>query len=250
MLCADGFSTDLAEEIDLNGCIYGYHVIVLADDLGIVYIVNRQDLDRRVIIDIVVDPLGAVSKGGNALAAVDLLFGVVDGAALDKLDHGVGEHFGMYAEIVLGFERHAGRVGNCTDAELDACTVGDLLCYEVADGLADLVDSDGRQNRQLVIILNDSIYLRNMQLGAAQASGLILVYFDENSLRLVYHRFGVRAVEREAEVAVAVHGRDLDAERIVLILSADVARNIAIVGRQKICPAAVYRLARIAGAEP
>lgn len=128
VLCADGFSTDLAEEIDLDGCVYGYHVIVLADDLGIVHIVNGQDLDRRVIIDIVVYPLGAVSKGGNALAAVDLLFGVVDGAALDKLDHGVGEHFGMYAEIVLGFERHTGSIGDCADAELDACTVGDLLC--------------------------------------------------------------------------------------------------------------------------
>ena len=63
VLCADGFSTDLAEEIDLDGCVYGYHVIVLADDLGVVYIVNGQDLDRRVIIDIVVYPLGAVSKG-------------------------------------------------------------------------------------------------------------------------------------------------------------------------------------------
>ena len=66
VLCADGFSTDLAEEIDLDGCIYGYHVIVLADDLGIVYIVNGQDLDRRVIIDIVVDPLDRKSTRLNS----------------------------------------------------------------------------------------------------------------------------------------------------------------------------------------
>ena len=156
----------------------------------------------------------------------------------------------MYAEIVLALERHAGSIGDSADAELDARAVGYLLRNEVADGLADLVDDDGRQNGKLVVILDDSVDLRNVELSAAQASRLFFVYLDENSLCLIYHCLGIGAVEGEAEVAVAVHGRYLDAECVVLVLCADMARDIAVVGRQKIRPAAVYRLAGIAGAEP
>ncbi len=181
---------------------------------------------------------------------MDLLFGVIHSAALEELDHGVCEHFRMYAEVVLALERHAGSIGDSADAELDACAVGYLLCYEVADGLADLVDNDGRQNGQLMVILDDGVDLGNMELGAAQASRLMFVYLDEDSLCLIDHRLGVGAVESEAEVAVAVHGRYLDAERVVLVLGADVTRDIAVICRQKVCPAAVYRLAGIAGAEP
>ena len=250
MLCADRFRADLAEEIDLNGRVYGDHIVVLADDVGVVDVVDGQYLHCGVIVDKIINSLRAVSKGGDGLVAVYLLLGVVDSAALEELDHGVCEHFGMYAEVVLTLERHAGSVGDSADAELDACAIGDLLCYEIADGLADLVDNDGRQNGQLVIILDNGVDLRNMELSAAQASRLILVYLNENSLCLVDHRLGIGAVESEAEVAVAVHGRYLDAECIVLVLCADVARDIAVIGRQKISPAAVYRLAGIAGAEP
>ena len=250
VLGADRFRADLTEEVDLDGRVDGDHVVVLADDVGVVDVVDGQYLHCGVIVDKIVDPLRAVSKGGDGLVAVYLLLGVIDRAALKELDHGIGEHFGMYAEVVLGLERHAGSIGDSADAELDARAVGYLLRDEVADGLADLVDDDGRQNGQLVVILDDSVDLRNVKLSAAQASRLIFVYLDEDPLCLVDHRLGIGAVEGEAEVAVAVHGRYLDAECVVLVLGADVARDIAVVGRQKIRPAAVYRLAGIAGAEP
>ena len=98
---------------------------------------------------------------------MDLLLGVVDSAALDKLDHGVGEHLGVDAKVVLCLKSHAGCIGDSTDTELDACAVGDLLGDEVADCTAGLVDDNRRQNGQLVVKLNDSIDLRNMDLSAA-----------------------------------------------------------------------------------
>ena len=81
MLGADGFGADLAEEVDLKSCVYRDHIVVLAYDLGVIDVVDGQDLNAGVIVDEVIYPLGAVGKGGDRLAAVDLLFGVVDGSA-------------------------------------------------------------------------------------------------------------------------------------------------------------------------
>ena len=44
LFCSDRFGTDLSPEIHFYGCIYGDHIVVFADDIRVVYIVNRQYL--------------------------------------------------------------------------------------------------------------------------------------------------------------------------------------------------------------
>ena len=181
---------------------------------------------------------------------MDLLPGVVHCAALDKLDHRVGKHFGVDAEILLCLQSHTGCVRYRTDAELDAGAVGDLLCDKVSDGDACLIQDHGRQNGQLVCILNNGVHLRDMELSAAQTAGLLLIYFDKDPLGLIDHRFRVGAVEGKAEITVAVHGRHGDAESVVLVFGTDMAGYIPVVCGEKIGIAAVYRLARTAGGKP
>ena len=85
---------------------------------------------------------------------------------------------------------------------------------------------------------------------AAQRTGLTVVDLKINALGLFEHSIDVRAVEREAEVAVAVHRRDLDAHGVVVILGADAGREIAVVRRDDVGIAGVDRLARCAAGEP
>lgn len=250
MLCADAFGTDLTEEVDLKCRIDGYHIVVLADDIGVVDILNREYLDRRIIVDIIVDPLGAVGKGGDALAAVDLLLGVIDCSTLYKLNHGVGEHLGVYTEVMLGFECHARCIGDRTDAELDAGTVGYLLRYEVAYRDADIVQNSGRQNRKLMIVLNYSIDLRYVDLSSAKASGLAGVYLDEYSLGLGQHRLDIGAVKSEGEIAVTVHGRDFNAHSVVIVLCDDMTGNVPVIAREDIRKSCVNCLACSTGGKP
>ena len=250
MLRADRLGADLTEEVDLDRRVDGDHVVVLADDVRIVDVFDRQDLDGRVIVDIVINALRTEGKRRDGLAAVDLLFAVVDRAALDELDHGVGEHLGVDAEVVLGLERHAGRVRDRADAELQARAVRNALGDEAADRLAHLVELDRGQDRQIVVILHDGVDLRNVDQRAAQAAGLAVVDLEEDPLGLVEHGVDIRAVERQAEVAVAVHRRDLDAHGVIVVLRADAGRKIAVICRDDIGIAGVDRLARRAAGKP
>ena len=115
MLRADRLGADLAEEVNLDRGVDGDHVVVLADDVRIVDVFDRQDLDGRVIVDIIINALRTEGKRRDGLAAVDLLFAIVDRAALDELDHGVGEHLGVDAEVVARAE----------DTHRDLAAVGD-----------------------------------------------------------------------------------------------------------------------------
>ena len=250
MLRADRLGTDLTEEVDLDRRVDGDHVVVLADDIRVVDIVDRQDLDGRVVVDEIIDTLRAEGKRRDGLAAVDLLFAVVDRAALDQLDHGVGEHLGVDAEVVLALERHAGRIRDRADAELQARAVRDKVGDEAADRLAHVVKLHRRQHRQVVVILHERVDLRDVDQRAAQRAGLAIVDLEINALGLIEHGVDIRAVEREAEVAVAVHGRDLDAHGVIVILGADAGREITVVRGNDVGIAGVDRLARRAAGKP
>jgi hypothetical protein len=56
---------------------------------------------------------------------VHLLEAVRDDAGLDEVDHAVGEHLGVDAEVVLVHQRREHRVGNGADAHLQNGAVGD-----------------------------------------------------------------------------------------------------------------------------
>ena len=57
MLGTDRLCADLAEEVDLESRIDGDHIVILADDGRVVYIVNRQHLDAGVIVYVIVNTL-------------------------------------------------------------------------------------------------------------------------------------------------------------------------------------------------
>ena len=57
VLRADRLGADLAEEVDLDRRVDGDHVVVLADDVRVVDVFDRQDLHGRVIVDIVINAL-------------------------------------------------------------------------------------------------------------------------------------------------------------------------------------------------
>ena len=250
VLRADALGADLAPEVDLQRGVDGDHVVVPADDRRVVHIVHREDGDAGVIVDIVIDPLGAEGKGGDALAPVDLLFAVVDRAALDQLHHGVGEHLGVDAQVVLVFQGRAHRVGDGADAQLDAGAVLDALGDQAADLLADGVDPGGGQGGQLVADLDEPVHLADVDLRAADGPGLPIVDLQEDALRLLDHGRAVGTDRAQGEPAVLVHGRDLDQEGVVLVHPPDVAGDVPIIVGNNVSEAAVDGSAGAAAGKP
>ena len=74
---------------------------------------------------------------------MDVLAAVRDDAGLDEIDHAVGEHLGVDAEVVLVEQAAQHRVGNRADAHLQRRAVGDERGDVLADGVLDRVDGRG-----------------------------------------------------------------------------------------------------------
>ena len=97
----DRVGDDLAGQVDLDRRVDGDHPAERPDDVGVVGEVDRAHLDHRVVVDEVVQPLGAHQERGHDLAPVALLAGAGDDAGLDQVDDRVGEHLGVDAEVAL-----------------------------------------------------------------------------------------------------------------------------------------------------
>ncbi len=63
--------------------------------------VDGVELDRRVVIDEVVELAGAQGKGGDYLAGVDGLARAVDDAGTEQGKQAIGEHLRVDAEVAM-----------------------------------------------------------------------------------------------------------------------------------------------------
>jgi len=250
MLGADALSAYLTPDVALKSCVYGDHISVLANNGRVIDIVNRQEGDTGIVVYIVIELSGTVGKGGDRLAAVDLLFAVVYCAALQKFHHGVGEHLGVDAQVVLAFQRCTDSIGDGAYAQLNAGAVINKLCNKAADGFTDVVHLCGLEFGQGTADLNEPVNLAYMDLRAADGAGDLVIYLKENAVGFFHHCTAVRTDGAKREVAVLVHGRDGSTVSVILILSADVSGDITVVIGDNVCHAVIDLLAGAAAGEP
>lgn len=94
---AHRFGCALAGEVDLKAGVYGDKLVVLTD--GIWIIGERAGLEQNggIVVDVVVQPLTAHREGAYGIPVEKPLLGIVYGAALDQVDHGLGKHFRVNA---------------------------------------------------------------------------------------------------------------------------------------------------------
>src|SRR2546428_14101374 len=92
-------STDLSGQIHLQGAIDGHHMVKLTNDLDIVGVADRTQLDHGIIIQKVHQAARPNDKAGDQLAAVKGLTGPGNDSPLDEVEHAIGEHFAMDAQV-------------------------------------------------------------------------------------------------------------------------------------------------------
>ena len=131
---AERVGADLAGEVDLQRGVDRHHLVLLADDERVVDVLGRVEGEQRVVVDVVVEPLGAHAEAGDDLAAVERLAAAGDHARLDQVDDAVGDHLGVDAQVLLVLEELQHRLRDAADAELDGRAVLD----QRGDVLADL----------------------------------------------------------------------------------------------------------------
>ena len=94
-----------------------------------------MELDVRVVVHIVVEPLRADDEARHHAAAVHLLQPVGDVAGDGEIHDAVGEHFGVDAQIVLVAKAPQRGVGDGADAHLQRRTIFDETGDVGADGI-------------------------------------------------------------------------------------------------------------------
>ena len=97
------------------------------DPARVVDEVDRQQLDRAVVVQPVVEPLGAEAERRLDLVAAQLLADAGRDAGLDEVHDPVGQQLGVDAEVAVAAEPLEHGVGDPADADLQRRAVRDPL---------------------------------------------------------------------------------------------------------------------------
>ena len=108
-------------------------MVELANDVRVVGVGHRVHFYHRVIIEKVHQAVGPHDKTGDHLAAIAGLAGPGNDSPLDEVDHPIGEHLGMDAQVTPIGQRLQRGIGNGADAQLQRRPILDQLPYIPTD---------------------------------------------------------------------------------------------------------------------
>jgi hypothetical protein len=132
-------------------------------------------------------------------------FLVGDDPRLVELHHRVDHHLGVHAEVLLVLERQRRGVGDAPDAQLDGGLVGDQLGDVVADGQVGGVGLGRGERRDLVVVLDEPVDVRDVQVGVAERARQVLVDLQEDEVGVLQDVLLVGDAQRERDEALGVH---------------------------------------------
>ena len=166
--------------------------------------VDREELHRGVLVQEVVEDLGAERERRHHLAWCRALPCSGHHAALDEVDERVREQLGVDTEVLVVDQAGQQRVGDGADAHLDGGTVADARGDVGGDALV-----DGRRGRRLdldqrPVDCHPAGHLTAVDLVATERPRHALVHLEEER-HLPDERSDVVAAGAEGEVPVAVH---------------------------------------------
>ena len=213
---AGGLGGDLAEEVHIHGAVDGDEVILGGDVGDVVDVVDGSAHALGVVVQIVIELLGAGGEGVGLTALVVVLALASDAAGQRHVHEGVHVHFGLDAQVLqVGVRDQAAHGGGQhADAQLHAGAVGDLLHHLAGDGPLAVTGLGG--DHQLahggVGSFHDHVHVvdADAAVKAAVAVGLVGVDLHDDALGLLQHGGLVGGGGTEVEPAVLVHGSDLD----------------------------------------
>ena len=139
-LIAQRIGADLTGQINLQPHVNSNHFIVLADDIRIVDVFGRVELEEGIVVDEIVKPFGAHTEACDDLAAIERLFSAGYRPAFNQVDNPVTEHFSVDAEVFFVFEKFGQGLGNPAYPAFDCAAV----FHKSGNVLADTAKSFGR----------------------------------------------------------------------------------------------------------
>ena len=101
IVVGQGIGGHLAGQIDLLADIHGHHFVVLGNDPGVIDIFGRVEFHRRIVVQKVVEILGADGIGTDDLTFVESFSPVGDHSHGHQFHDGVGDILGVDPQVIL-----------------------------------------------------------------------------------------------------------------------------------------------------
>ena len=237
----EGFTRALPEEVHREAGIDRHEVALAAEEPRVVYVSGAPQLDGCVLVDEVVEALGAEGEGAHHLGAVVELAHPVHNPRLDQVDQAVTDQLGVYTEITVVAEGAHDRVGDGTDAGLDTGSVGDAFGDEGGDGVVVLVHLRWRHLHQRPLALDEAFDLADVDLVATERARHMRVDFEEEPCP-ADEAARVVGAHTEAEVTVPVRRRGASDHQGIVGPALHMAEDFAeVVGNKVNCALQVAR---------
>src|SRR5262245_2806670 len=99
-----------------------------------------MEFDQRIPIDKVIEPLCPPTKTGHHLSRVDMFAGASDTAALDEINHPIGEQLSVNAKVLTIREAFCHRRRDSTTADLQTIAIPNQCCHVSAKLAFDVSD--------------------------------------------------------------------------------------------------------------
>src|SRR3989442_1570786 len=212
--CANRLGTDLPGQIYLQGAIDGHHMVKLTNVLDIVGVTDRTQLNHGIIIQKVHQATRPYDKAGDYLASVKGFAGPGNDSPLDEVEHPIGEHFAMDAQVTPIGQCLKDGVRNGADTKLQRRPILDQIRYMPAYLPLHLVGRLLPHLMQGPIPVHRVIKLGQMHEAIAVGPGYLRIH-EGDDLAGIIDRLTCRIDGRaEGAIAMLVRGRDLNERHI------------------------------------
>lgn len=201
---------DLTGEIDLEGGVNGDHLFILGDIERVIDIIGGMEFDEGVIIDEIVQFLGAKKEASHNFAGVECFLTAGNDTRFDEVDNAIGEEFGMNADMFVIGEGLEDGIGDRADTHLEGGAIGD----DFGDELADFEMGGGSAAEggfgEGGVGFDDVVDLANVDEAIAESARHVGVDFGDDEISGLGGRFGGADFDTEATETMLIGGGDGD----------------------------------------
>ena len=224
---AYGFAGRLTGEIHLQRRVDGHELVVAADGIGVVGIGAGLEEHHGVVVQKVIQPTAAHGKRADAHAVVEALLGVVHGAALNEIHHGLRKHLRVDAQMLLGLQLVGHGIGNVADAQLDGGAVLHQRCHILADDGVLLRVGRGIHAQNGTVGLHQRRDLGNVHHGVAEGAGIVGVHLHQQHGAGAHHIHLINGADGQGHIPPRVHGGHGGQQHGAAVLVADAIQRFA-----------------------
>ena len=192
-------------------------------------IAGRQVEDAGVVVDEVIETLGAQGEYGNDLIGEQRLPRAGQYAGLHQIHRAVHQHFRMHAQILFPHQGVRHGIGNGADTQLDGGAILHQVGYVAADGPVGVGELRVGQDGEATVAFHNGVDLADVDGGVTEGAGDPGADLKDDPLGPLHYSLLQQIAACNGEVPVFIHGRRGEHKQVRIAMG--IGGNLAVVAQ-------------------